>query len=420
MNEVLNYYSRRDVQKAIYESSINREVAVKFSDKGYGKRPDILQFDNDVYELAKQGATSFNISEERWKNPLSLKPGMTKKQLDESRLAWDLVIDLDGKDLEYSKMAAHLVIEALKFHNIKSYSIKFSGNRGFHIAVPYETFPSMLNKIETRLLFPESAKIIANYLKNMIKEHLTEMISEKQNIKVNDPFSLVDIDSIAISSRHMFRSPYSYHEKSNLISIPIKEKDILDFDRDTAKIDNVKVNIKFLDLDNIDPKEASQLIIQAYDWHHKTIKKEDSVVEISKDKRGFQEITTALNVKYFPPCILKGLNGLEDGKKRFLFVLMNFLKNTGYNYDQIKDLVLEWNKKNREPLRENYVLSQLSWHKRQKQNHLPRNCPKDKEILSNNGDNIYVDLGICMPDNFCKLIKNPVNYAIRKSRMKIT
>ena len=97
---------------------------------------------------------------------------------------------------------------------------------------------------------------------------------------------------------------------------------------------------------------------------------------------------------------------------------MVFLKNTGYNYDEIKKLVLEWNKRNKEPLRENYITSQLNWHKRQKQNVLPQNCPKDKENLGNNADNIYVDIGICNPDNLCKLIKNPVNYTIRKSRMK--
>ena len=34
--------------------SQNREVAVNFSDKGYGKRPDVIQFENDVYELAKR------------------------------------------------------------------------------------------------------------------------------------------------------------------------------------------------------------------------------------------------------------------------------------------------------------------------------------------------------------------------------
>lgn len=426
MNDLLKYYSRKDIQKAIFQSSVNREIAVKFGDKGFGKRPDILQFETDVYELAKQGATSFHISEERWKDPLMLKTGMTRKQLDDLRNAWDLVIDLDG-EFEYSKMAAYLVVEALKFHNVNNYSIKFSGNRGFHIAVPFETFPDTLNKTETRLLFPESAKIIANYLKNMIKEHLTEKIksydyeNKRDNKKFKesklDPFSLVDIDSVAISNRHMLRAPYSYNEKSGLISVPINENEILNFNKENAKIENINANIKFLDLEKVNKKESSQLIIQAYDWHHKTSKK-DEINETRIIKRDFEIPSKALPIKYFPPCISKALNGLDDGKKRFLFVLLNFLKNTGYNHEEIKNIVFEWNKKNKEPLRENYITAQLTWHKRQNNNILPKNCPINKDDLSNNSENIYVDLGICNPDNLCKLIKNPVNYATRKSKLK--
>lgn len=417
--DLLRYYSRKDVQKAIFESSINREIAVKFGDRGFGKRPDILQYESDVYELAKQGATSFNISEERWKNPLLLKPEMTKKQLDELRTAWDLIIDIDG-EFEYSKIASHLIIEALKFHNMNSYSLKFSGNRGFHIAVPFESFPSTLNKIETRLLFPESARIIASYLREMIKDHLIDMISEKDLAINKDPFSFVNIDNMVISSRHTLRAPYSYNEKSGLISIPIKDKEILNFNKENAKPENVKTNLKFLDLKNINQGEASQLIMQAYDWHHKTKKKEElEEIEKLNKKKDYKIPKIALKIDYFPPCVKTGLiNGLDDGKKRFLFILLNFLRNAGYDYDEIKNIILEWNKKNREHLRENYIISQLNWHKRQKQNVLPQNCPKDKENLSNNSDNIYIDIGICNPDHLCKLIKNPVNYSIRKSTLK--
>lgn len=415
MNELLRYYSRKDVQKAIFESSVDREIAVKFGDKGFGKRPDILQFEKDVYELVKQGATSFNISEERWQDPLLLRTGMTKKQLDDLRIGWDLLIDIDGL-FEYSKIAAYLVVEALKFHNIYSYSIKFSGNKGFHILIPFETFPSVLNNLNIKDLFPEAARIIASYLKNMIKEHLIEKISSNNvNNEKFDVFSLVDIDSIAISSRHMFRSPYSFNEKSGLISIPIKDKDILNFDKEKSKPENVDVNLKFLNLENIKQGESSQLMIQAYDWFHKT-KKYD--LEENVVKKNYSEITSALDIKYFPPCILNGLKGLEDGKKRFLFVFINFLRNIGYNDEQMKQLVLSWNKKNKEPLRENYINAQLTWQKKQK-SILPQNCPKDKENLISNQDNIYVSLGICKPDNLCKLIKNPVNYTIRKSKFKI-
>ena len=105
----------------------------------------------------------------------------------------------------------------------------------------------------------------------------------------------------------------------------------------------------------------------------------------------------------------KGLEGLEDGRKRFLFILLNFLKNTGYDYSQIEKVVSEWNKKNTEPLRDNYINAQISWHKRQKGSLLPPNCDNQQ---------YYPGINICNPDGFCKFIKNPVHYSLRKKRME--
>src|SRR3989344_9489001 len=117
MNPLLKYYSRKDIQQELLRLSKNREIAVNFSDKGFGKRPDILQYENDILELVKKGATSFHFSEEHWTNPLLLKPGMTKNELDKLRTGFDLILDIDGP-FEYSQIAAYLVVEALKFHNI--------------------------------------------------------------------------------------------------------------------------------------------------------------------------------------------------------------------------------------------------------------------------------------------------------------
>ena len=104
-NPYLAYYLRRDIQSKIVKSSKNKEVGVAYADHNFGKRPDILQFDSDVSELAKQGAYSFHISEEIWKNPLQLRSGLTKRELDDLRIGWDLVLDIDCKYLEYSKIS---------------------------------------------------------------------------------------------------------------------------------------------------------------------------------------------------------------------------------------------------------------------------------------------------------------------------
>ena len=101
------YYSRKDVQEELVRVSKNREIQVWLNDIR-GKRPDSVSFTGDVNSLYKQGMTSFHISVERWKDPLRLKPGMTKKELDDLRSGFDLLLDIDSKYLEYSRITTEL------------------------------------------------------------------------------------------------------------------------------------------------------------------------------------------------------------------------------------------------------------------------------------------------------------------------
>ena len=153
----LSHYKRSDVQEEMLANARDREVAVKFNDN-FGKRPDVLRHASDILEMAKQGATSFHASEELWKNPLQLDTSMRRQELDSLRIGWDLVIDIDCAVFDYSKIAADLVIKALKFHKVKSVSCKFSGNRGFHIGVPFEAFPENVENGDIKNIFPDAQK----------------------------------------------------------------------------------------------------------------------------------------------------------------------------------------------------------------------------------------------------------------------
>ena len=154
----LDYYSRTDVQRELVKSALYREVGIKFGDKGFGYRPDILQFEGDVLELAKQGATSFHLSEERWLDPMQLEAGMSKKQLDRLRNGWDLILDIDCKNLEFSKIAAELLVDALWFYNMHNIGVKFSGGSGFHISIMFEAFPPTIQGRDLKNFFPPATK----------------------------------------------------------------------------------------------------------------------------------------------------------------------------------------------------------------------------------------------------------------------
>ncbi|MEM4239708.1 MAG: hypothetical protein QXM31_04265 [Candidatus Woesearchaeota archaeon] len=436
LSTLLKHYKRRDIQEEIIEAAKDKEIAVKYGDKGFGKRPDVLQHEKDVLEFAKNGATSFHCSEELWHNPLQLDTGMKKQDLDDLRKGWDLVLDIDCPWLEYSQIAADLVIHALRHHGIEHLGVKFSGNHGFHIAVPFEALPEKVHNQETKLLFPEGPRKIALYLQEMIRQHLSSRMLERETIsqimaktgkklpelmKNNrfDPFELLKIDTVLISSRHMYRMPYSFNEKSGLVSIPVDMRRIMDFDKSMAAADRVVVEHDFLPRKNIMSGEASKLIVQAFDYHPPASLLAEKPKSL-RQKEDFSIPLSAVPEQYFPPCIQNIAKGLQDGKKRAVFLLINFLSSLGWGYDKIEEYLKAWNSKNPEPLRDQYFLGQLRYHQQQKKQAPPPNCT-NKAYMSG--------MGVCRPDSFCGAnttpgaegfsprIKNPVNYALKKQRL---
>lgn len=421
---LLKHYKRREVQEALLAHAKNKEISFRYGDI-FGKRPDILSYPRDVLELALQNVTSFHASEELWSNPLSLNSNLARKDLDQLRIGWDLVLDIDCKFIEYSKICADLVIKFLKYCGVKAVSCKFSGNKGFHIGVPFEAFPDEVGNQPTRELFPEAPRRIALYVKENIKDELGLRIlaledndfskvmektgAEREKIISYNKNSLgtmvpylnvepfLEIDTILLSSRHLYRMPYSLHEKSGLVSLPIDPESVLFFQKDQAQPETMVIpSIIFLDRQNV-TESARRLLLQALDFEIK-------LPTESEPKNSYEEIKIESPIKelFFPPCVKKILLGMEDGKKRSVFILMNFLGQLGWSKEEIKAFILNWNKeKNREPLRANYIFGQLSSFK--EKDKLPPNC---------NNEGYYKGLAICQPDSLCAKIKNPVNYTL--------
>jgi len=427
------YYKRRDVQNAIYQFSLNREVVPRYY-HGFGKRPDMLQYPSDVSAFADRGMTSLHCSEELWKNPLGISNEMREEELSNERIGWDLVLDLDCKFLEYSRIAASLIIEALKFHNIQNINLKFTGGKGFHIFVSHLCFPEIVKGIEIKNYFPQGPRAVAAYLKEFLFKPLGDKILEVSNLgemqkatgkqekdlllnNSFNPFSIMEIDTVLISSRHLFRMPYSLHEKTSLAAIPLKPEQLKLFRPDWARPDVFfakPVEIKG------EKNEAKELFVQALDFvskHKISLEIEKKDKELKKivsfsDKQGrvsegkeFSDsrLKQASHATY-PPCIQNILQGIkDDGKKRALFILLNFFKSLGMENDEIEKQIYEWNKRNSKQLREGYIKSQLSWYSK-KEKVLPPNCDKD----------VYKDIGVCIPDALCAKVKNPINYVAKK------
>lgn len=487
ISTLLKHYKRPEIQEAMIKAAEDREVAIRYGEL-FGKRPDTLTYPNDILEAVKQGATSFHISEERWHNVMQLNTGMRRQELDALRKGWDLVFDIDCPLWHYSRYIAHLVVQELQRHGIQSVTVKFSGNKGFHIAVPFEAFPEEIHGKNIAQLFPEAARRIALYIIHKItplllahvKEHeglaavaqqlgisldalykavcstckkfvslipgkieffcrfceingdgttqekyrlceKCQRIMERVEIpalyrcslcKKGDIEELLDVtpllqmDTVLISSRHLYRMPYSLHEKSGLCSVPVAPQKILSFEREHARPELVQVTMPFLDVPLLVPNQATQLFLEAFDYLPVVSEEQNSSLKQSFTESEEETLQHAIPADFFPPCMKLGLGGMQDGKKRFLFMVINFLLSCGYEYAAIEVLLDEWNKKNPEPLREVVLKGQLRYVQQTKKKVLPPNC-------DNQG--YYKDMGICKPDGVCAKIKNPVQYAKRKA-----
>ncbi len=496
----LAYYSRKDVEKAIYDFCRGRETVPKYFE-GFGKRPNTLEYPNEILALVKNGATSFHCSEERWKDVLGISMDKNLDDFNDLRDGWDLLIDIDSKYFEYAKQAAISVINVLENNGVKNFGVKFSGGKGFHIIVPWEAFPKELNGVDTSRKFPEIPRIILGYIMEEAKPLLEKALKDDETLKkvargircescknianesylivlecpnprcrtseeikktvkevdsqntdssfkigkkrkctqcstpmvessktkiyycdnckidsriskenfssipMYDIYEQLGLDVILVSPRHLFRSPYSLHEKTSLASVVIDKSQITNFSHKDA--DPIRVTIKNF-LPSALPNEAKNLLIKSYDWFskkkisNKSSKDQDDSSSFDGEKKFKEIVIDRSKLKYAPVIdeILKGIKG--DGRKRALFILINYFKSLNFSEDEIKRIVVEWDAKNSKPLREGYVNSQLSWSFKQKKL-LPPNYDKPH----------YKGIGINPTDEELKF-KNPVSYTIKK------
>ncbi len=237
-----------------------------------------------------------------------------------------------------------------------------------------------------------------------------EFFRQKERLRTEQ---FIDADLVLVSPRHLFRMPYSLHEKTSLSSIVIDKDKIKDFQIQDAIA--LKAKPKPF-MPNSVENEAKNLLLQALDWKENQEKNSKKIVrgnekleiefkiETTKDKKFKEIIITNLTDDLFPPCIKKLLQGQkQDGRKRALFLLLSFFRALKLDEQKIKAYLEEWNAKNYQPLPKAYITSQLNWYLKNPVR-LPPNCDKQN----------YKELSVCTPDEICELIKNPVNYVIKK------
>ena len=327
------YYSRPEIQKALFEFAKNREISPRYFE-GFGKRPDSFEYIGDVFELVKKGATSFHCSEEIWKNPLDISTDLNEQELDEIRIGWDFLLDIDSKYIDYSKIMAQQICNFLKFHGVTNVGLKFSGSKGFHLIIPWKAFPKEINGVKTSDKFPEWPRILLNYISEKINPNLTKEITQismgpgAKYVRDYEASKEVIPDLILVSPRHLFRMPYSLHEKTALASIVLTAQELEKFDLKDA--DPMKLSPEKIKEFTPDSREgeATELLTQALDWAKQNeIDSPEENKKVSGKYANFKKIELKnVSDAQLPPCIQKLMQGIVDGKKRGLFALLNLLR----------------------------------------------------------------------------------------------
>ncbi len=406
-DKVVEYYS--SVADSIVRHCNDREVAFAYGDGRYDKRPNILQYKNDVVQMAKKGITSFHLSVERWTNPMML----SAQRYAELRKGFDIIFDIDSRlGIDESKLAAEMICGLLKKYGIRNYGVKFSGRRGFHISIAWEMLPKEINYEPLAGKYPEVPKAVAGFVRERIADGLMKALvrlkGAKNLMELLDeppdslsPFYFVEVEK-DWGNRHMFRAPYSLNEKTWLASVPVD--DIKNFSPEAAAPEKVMSSQKRVFIRG-EENEAEALLIDALDWAAMQ-KKAEKRKEVKKPvvfERKIEE-------EFFPPCMKLILSGLADGRKRSVFTIVNFLKMMNWTQDEIRERIAEWNSKNRPPLPNATVMSTIRYHER-REPAPPANCFNDQ---------FYVSIGVCRPDETCKLIKNPISYPFKKMKPLFT
>ncbi len=256
-------------------------------------------------------------------------------------------------------------------------------------------------------MFPDLARIVVEFIMETTKPDLIDKITDltRPNKYIRDYQVSEEVmpDLVLVSPRHLFRMPYSLHEKTSLASAVISKEELKDFQMTDAN--PLKVSVKEF-MPNPKEGEATRLFTEALDWYK--MKNQDKNLNGAKTnvKREFQNKPIKfenLSESQFPPSIQKILKGIKDGKKRALFILINFFRSINLDKEELEKRIFDWNKKNTPPILEGYIRTQLTWSYR-KPPVMPPNFDKD----------YYKGIGVIPTEEEIRT-KNPVSYMVKKN-----
>jgi len=134
-------------------------------------------------------------------------------------------LDIDGRpSVQAAAKVTQAMVDALRSLDVPHY-VKFSGARGFHIHIPPSAFPAVLDGVP----FSEIAPKLFIHVKHFL---VREAISKLRGLVFE---TIVHPKQYYETSQGIQRLPFSIHEQTGLLSMPLLEEEISSFDPDLVR-----------------------------------------------------------------------------------------------------------------------------------------------------------------------------------------
>jgi len=204
---VLSYYSRTDVENAMFEYARGRQLTT-MRDFGTSRRFR-LESPEEVLPVIKR------LNKHKWPSI----HGTVRRGSGRNRV-WDIVFEADyKKDWSIAFESARPLVRMFLRLGIPFF-VKYSGNSSPHIIIPGEVFKSHVKRFsELKGLYEGIYKFARKRMKRP---------------------SQLDM-SFLTAPRHYLRLAYSIHEQAGKVSLPMNPDDYDSFTPDMAQIQNVVV-----------------------------------------------------------------------------------------------------------------------------------------------------------------------------------
>jgi len=246
--DILEYYgseSKSGIKEAIFEYSKYRQTMLVLDTSAFEnrKRSVMLRSQDDIPNMARATLSreanpmaprkypAFHGTVKKYRHPNLA--GLREVQM----IGADCVIDIDIK-VGYKKAfrAGESVVRLYDKYDIP-YFVKFSGGTGPHIIIPAEALPGDCGKFDE------------------VSERILQFVMKKTGAP--------GIDTSFSSPTHFLRLPYSVHERTGLVSIPLSKEEFYDFKPKMAEIPNVEVVQKFCEVSRQSIENLRNLINEA-------------------------------------------------------------------------------------------------------------------------------------------------------------